>query len=239
MPRNPSSSWWFVRLTATLTEAEEQLLNIPDTVIVYHHGGSRSGKYQEKPHYHCVVLKQMKDSELRELLMSNTIVQKYYQKTNGFYACSIPKPHYTLQSWWEYVTKDYISKRFRLIHWNVDTPRLPDFKTPEEQGLSMVFETPGTPRHIIVRDIVEKTPTSRMKQQRFLEHCKTYFGDTIPTQSDVVRQLIEYCADMGFAPDSSLSTWARFAYFNLIRKSPEFETSAEQLTRTLVNKFFD
>lgn len=246
MPRRIAGPIWAIRITATLTSEEEEQFKIPNTVCVYHGGGSRSGKFTEKPHYHLYYNagEEVVKEKVQEMIKANVIVQKYYKASNGFWSVDTDEK-YDLKGYWDYVWRDYPLKKQRLIWWDIPEPQL---EIPEAGGLIVA---PGpldafrgaserVITHVVVKEKKKSVKTSAEKQEMFLEYCKDYYEDKPHkprSQEHVCYLLVKYCSNFGFTPDFSLSTWARYAWCNLVEK-PERKQARMELARTLANKFF-
>lgn len=238
MPRRVAGRIWAIRITMDILPDEEELFKIPNTVCVFHAGGSRAkGLFKEKPHYHLYydAGKEVKKEEVQDMIRSNDIVKKYYKASNGFWSVDSDEK-YDLSSYWEYVWKDYPTKRQRLIWWDVPEPQKP---IPENlviaHGPLDAYRGTGT-RIVMVKN---KQKTSAEKQHAFYEYCKEKFEEKPrPITSEAVCYLlVKYCEAKGFTPESSLSTWCRYAYLNLLNK-PERKLARSELASKLHEKFF-
>jgi len=240
MPRRVAGTIWAIRLTMDLLPQEELLLKIPNTVCVYHAGGSRAkGLFKEKPHYHLYYNagKEAKKEDIQDMIRSNEIVKKYYKASNGFWSIETD-PGYDLDGYWRYVWKDFPLKRERLIWWDIPEPQL---EIPENlviaKGPLDEYRGTGPKEYVYVKQ--PKAPTSAEKQQKFYEYCKEYYERKPQrvTTEKVTYLLVKYCESKGFTPESSLSTWARYAYLNLLGK-PERKLARSELSAKLHEKFF-
>lgn len=241
MPRRVAGKVWAIRITATLSEEEETLFKIPNTVCVYHAGGSRGKKgFQEKPHYHLYYnagTEVTKDT-VQSMIRSNSVVQKYYKASNGFWSIDSDEK-YDLNTYWEYVWNDYPAKKQRLVWWDIEEEQLP---IPE----SLILVSPG---NIIAtgpldsyrgRERKQKISTSLEKQMKFLKYCKDYYDD-FPTHTktprDILKLLYEYCKGNGFTTESCCFVWVNYVLAN-ISTDDEYKENRRQFTTRLQNKFF-
>lgn len=241
MPRRVAGPIWAIRITATLTPEEEVLFKIPNTVCVYHAGGSRAkGLFKEKPHYHIYynAKAEVVKDEVQDMVKKNEIVKKYYKASNGFWSVET-SPEYDLDSYWHYVWQDYPTKKQRLVWWDIPEPQL---NIPERGALIVAPGPLDDYRGRVVEKVFikPKQKTSAEKQQAFLEYCQTYY-ESKPhkprTSEHVTYLLVKYCTNKGFTPESSLSTWCRYAYLNLLGKS-ERKLASSELAAKLHEKFF-
>lgn len=230
---------WAIRITATLTSEEEAQFKIPNTVCVYHGAGTRSGKLQEKPHYHLFYDSGDETTKLQvqRMVKSNEIVKKYFTGLNTFYAIDT-KPQYTLETYWEYVWRGNPIKKQRLVWWDIAIPQMP---IPEATLIvaDVPLDVSQVPT-VIKASKPKSTKTSFEKQQMFYEYCVDYYEGKPHkprTKEHICYLLVKYCANYGFTPDSSLSTWSRYAWINICEK-PERKFAAAELARTLAYKFF-
>lgn len=232
MPRRVAGAIWAIRITMDLLPEEEEKFRIPNTVCVYHAGGSRAKAFKEKPHYHLYYNAgdEVVKEKVQELVKSSDIVKKYYKASNGFWSVET-SPEYDLESYWRYVWDNFPLKKQRLIWWDIPEPQLP---IPE----SLVYAEPSKVKTEIVY-VKPTQKTSAMKQHEFYIYCKEYF-ETKPQPIEKLKicyLLIKYCESKGFTPESSLSTWARYAYFNLLGKQERKESRME-LAHAFADKFF-
>lgn len=239
MPRRVVGTIWAIRITATLTSEEEEAFKIPNTVCVYHGGGTRTGKFQEKPHYHLYYNAGMVETKenVQAMIKRNSIVNHYYRPSNGFWSVD-SSDEYTLHGYWDYVWRDYPLKKQRLIWWDIATPQLP---IPEAPLIVADVPLDASQAPTVIKVSKPKsTKTSFEKQQMFYEYCVDYYAGKPHkprTKEHICYLLVKYCANYGFTPDSSLSTWSRYAWINICEK-PERKFAAAELARTLAYKFF-
>lgn len=243
MPRRIAGTIWAIRITMDISPADEIPFKIPNTVCVFHGGGARGGKYKEKPHYHLYYNagKEVRKEEVQEMLRKNDIVSRHYKASNGFWSVDTDEK-YDLKGYWDYVWRDYPTKQQRLIWWDIEVPQLPDYPIPEHPASMVIAHGPldehrGTGTKIVY--IKPKQKTSAEKQEAFYQYCKEYYerkGIAVDSQK-VCYLLVKYCESKGFTPESSLSTWVRYAYLNLLGKS-EKRVARHALADQLHSKFF-
>lgn len=250
MPYRVAGTIWAIRITKTLTPEEEVLFKIPNTVCVYHAGGTRrKDLFQEKPHYHLYYNAgtEVVKEKVQEMIKSNEIVNKYYKASNGFWAVETD-PGYDLKSYWDYVWRGFPLKRQRLVWWDIEEeqleiPQSPLMITPGNivaTGPLDPHRGTGQKEIVYVNTVKSKAPTSAEKQRKFYEYCLEYYEhkpNKPKSPSHVCYLLVKYCEEKGFTPESSLSTWARFAYLNLLGK-PERKLARCELASKLHEKFF-
>lgn len=243
MPRRVAGTIWAIRITMDISREDEVLFKIPNTVCVYHAGGKRArNQFKEKPHYHLYYDAgvEVTKETVQDMVRSNEIVKRHYKASNGFWSVET-SPEYDLESYWRYVWSDFPEKKQRLIWWDIEVPQLPDYPVPEIP--LVVAPGPLDPYRGTGNQIIyvkqPKAKTSLEKQQAFYAYCKEYYGrkEERPTSQMVCYLLVKYCEEKGFTPESSLSTWARFAYLNLLDK-PERRIARSELSGRLHEKFF-
>lgn len=240
MPRRIAGTIWAIRITMDISPTDEASFKIPGTVCVFHAGGSRANSlFKEKPHYHLYydAKRETTKDVVQALIKSNSIVQAHYKASNGFWSVETD-PGYDLESYWRYVWNDYPTKKQRLIWWDVDVPQLPGYPIPtaERTDIPIVSHVGA----VVAQRVVKKsTKTSLEKQQLFYEFCKDWYDDNEEeiTKHRICMLLVDYCKNAGFTPESSLSTWARFAYFKLLPPD-SYKLAVQDLAQTLENKFF-
>lgn len=240
MPRRVAGTIWAIRITMDIPITDEVLFKIPNTVCVYHAGGKRArDQFKEKPHYHLYYNagQEVVKETVQDMIRSNEIVAKHYKASNGFWSVET-SPEYDLESYWRYVWADYPLKKQRLIWWDIDEPQLPIPELPIVVAPGPLDDYRGTGNRIVYVK-PPKAKTSLEKQQAFYEYCKEYYDrkKEHPTSEKVCYLLVKYCEQKGFTPESSLSTWARFAYLNLLDK-PQRQIARSELSGRLHEKFF-
>lgn len=247
MPRRVAGTIWAIRITMDISPiTEEPLFRIPNTVCVYHAGGSKGRKgFKEKPHYHLyynagdVVVKE----KVQEMVKQNEIVSKYYKASNGFWAIDTDEK-YDLNTYWKYVWKDYPEKKQRLIWWDIPEPQLPipEPELPIPQSLNDLI----TVGNVVAlgpisadRGREKKVSSSLEKQQKFLRYCKEYYDTTTkrPTPEKVIKLLYEYCRQNGFTTESCCFVWVNFALANLTTGDAYKEARGQFVSR-LSQKYF-
>lgn len=238
MPRRINGTIWAIRITMTLSEEEEALFRIPNTVCVYHKGGTKSGNFKEKPHYHIYYNCDTVKDEVQKHIRNNEIVQKYYKASNGFWSID-SKPEYSLEKYWQYVWDNNPFKGQRLIWWDIPETQLP---IPEVSPYATLLgDYRGRPHHIEIITNKPKAPnkSSLEKQQKFLKYCKDYYDDTEKpiTTRRTIKLLYEYCKDNGFTTETCCFVWVNFAMANLLT-GEEYKSSRAIFARRLENKFF-
>lgn len=239
MPRRVAGQIWAIRITMTLTDTEEALFKIPNTVCVYHAGGSRSAKgFVEKPHYHIYYNagKEVKKEEVQQLVKSNEIVSKYYKSSNAFWSVDTDVS-YTLQSYWKYVWASYPIKKQRLIHWGIPEEQLSIPEPISELSTdSLLVST--TASSVINMPQKPKTTTTHEKQLKFLKYCKEYYelGGT-PTNNGVLKLLYEYCSKNGATTQNCAYTYVNFVMSNLLQGEAR-EVHKQQFADRLERIFF-
>lgn len=241
MPRRVAGPIWAIRITMDITPEEETLFKVPNTVCVYHAGGARAkGIFKEKPHYHLYYNAgvEVTKEQVQDMLKSNEVVKKYYKASNGFWSVDTDEK-YDLEGYWKYVWDKYPTKKQRLIWWDIPEPQLPipDCIVP---GAHVVALGPLDEYRGRVVTYKKNTKTSHEKQELFLQYCRDYY-ESKPTKPKtsvwISYLLVKYCAQKGFTPESSLSTWARYAYINILEK-PERKLAMSDLASKLHDKFF-
>lgn len=229
MPRRVDGLIWSIRLTMTLTEEEEALFRIPNTVCVYH----AKGKNGQKPHYHLYYKCDTTQANVKEYVLQNEIVKKYYKPTNGFWEVA-SKEHYTLELYWEYVWKNHPDRGQRFVWWDIletqlEIPEpLPILATPNDVFLSVYEEAPKAPKR-----------SSLEKQQRFLKYAKEQYETTQKpvTTRRTLKYLYEYCRENGFTTETACFVYVNYANSHLLQ-GDEYKRSRAQFCERLENKFF-
>lgn len=245
MPRRVAGPIWAIRLTMTLTPEEERELSIPNMVCVYHAGGSRGRKdlFQEKPHYHLYYNagSEVTKDKVQELVKANTIVSKYYKASNGFWSVDTD-PKYDLDTYWEYVWRNYPTKRQRLIFWNIEEPQkeIPDLVVPCVVAPGPLDEYRGTANGTI--KVQSNKKTSLEKQQKFLRFCKDMIEldgkePNEITPRKVFKYLYEYCKENGHTTEYSCFTYVNYVISN-IHTGTQYKESRRRWADRMVDKFF-
>lgn len=244
MPRRIAGPIWAIRITMTLSEEEEKLFNIPNMVCVYHAGGMRANRKSlaEKPHYHLYYNagKEVTQKEVQELVKSNEIVTKYYKASNGFWSVETD-PGYDLNSYWNYVWKDYPKKKQRLMFWNIPEPQLPipDF-IMESPGNVIALGPLEEYRHRIVEVKKDPKKSALEKQQKFLKFVKEYYEGTDYnelTPKKVIKRLYDYCGENGFTTEHCCFTWVNYVLANLLTDDQR-KKSRSAFAARLESRFF-
>lgn len=234
---------WAIRITMSLTPEEEALFNIPNMVCVYHAGGSRTKKYNEKPHYHLYYNsgEEVRQKKVQDLLKTNEIVRKYYVSKNDFWSTKTAF-NYNLESYWEYVWADYPSKSQRLVFWNISEPQL-----PIPMPMDLILETPGNiiatgplDEHRFLGKAKDSKKSSLEKQQKFLKHVKEYYEgkdlNTV-TAKKVIKRLYDYCGQNGFTTEACCYTWVNYVIAN-IHTEETYKESRRDFTDRIHRRFF-
>lgn len=237
MPRRIAGPIWAIRITMDLDPLTEEVeFRIPNTVCVFHGGGSKTGRFKEKPHYHiyydakCEVVKE----KVQEMVKQSAIVSKYYKASNGFWSIDTDEK-YDLKSYWDYVWRDYPSKKQRLIWWDIPEPQLP---IPD-----LLLESPG---NVIAHGPIteyrgreKKTSSSLEKQQKFLRYCKEYYETSTkqPEPGRVIKLLYEYCRENGFTTEACCFVWVNYALSNL-QNGDAYKESRRRFAARLESKYF-
>lgn len=240
MPRRIAGSIWAIRITMTLSEDEESLFRIPNTICVYHKGGTKSGGFREKPHYHIYYNCDTVKEDVQKHIRGNEIVQKYYVASNGFWSVDT-KPEYSLEKYWEYVWNNHPFKGQRLVWWDIPEPQL---TIPEVSPYATVLESyRGTqrPHHIEINAVPKPkaNKSSLEKQQKFLAYCRNQYeltGKQVNPRN-TLKYLYEYCKDNGFTTETCCFVWVNYAMANLL-SGEEYKTSRARFCERLENKFF-
>lgn len=241
MPRKITGSVWGIRITMDISPIDEEpLFKIPNTVCVYHAGGKRKSiGFKEKPHYHLYYKcdEDTTKETVQQYIKSNAIVAKYYKASNAFWSVDTDTS-YTLESYWEYVWKDYPQKKQRLIWWDIPEPQLP-IPQPIESLITVgnVVALGPISAH---RGREKKVPTSLEKQQKFLQYCKDYYGENTTksiTPKRILKLLYEYCKNNGFTTETCCFVWVNYVMANLTTGAAYKECRGQFVSR-LENKFF-
>jgi len=233
MPRRIAGTIWAVRLTMTLSDAEETMLKIPNTVCVYHAGGTRSGKgFAEKPHYHIYYDHGQETVKhvVQDLIKSNAVVSRYYKPSNGFWSIDT-ETNYSLESYWKYVWAGVGTKKQRLVWWDIQTPQL---ETPQpELPLDLLVLSPGTQ----VSPLPAPKPnlkSSLEKQKKFLSYCKEYYElhpGKVPSNNRTLKLLYEYCGTNGHTTQNCAYTYVNYAMSHLLQGELRKEHRRQFATR--------
>lgn len=229
MPRRVDGLIWAIRLTMTLTEEEEALFRIPNTVCVYH----AKGKVGEKPHYHLYYNCQTTHKEVQKYVLKNEIVRKYYTNTNGFWQIA-SKPHFTLEGFWWYAWVNNPDRGQRFVWWDIPEPQMdipepmPILATPNDVILDMPVDTPKEPKR-----------TSKEKQQRFLKYARDQYelSEKPVTTRRTLKYLYEYCRENGFTTETACFVYVNYANSHLL-EGEEYKKARSQFCERLENKFF-
>lgn len=238
MPRRIAGSIWAIRITMTLSEDEEALFRIPNTVCVYHKGGMKSGGFREKPHYHIYYNCDTVKEEVQKTIRQNEIVQKYYVASNGFWSVDT-KPEYTLEKYWEYVWDNHPFKGQRLLWWDIQDAQL---EIPTVSPYATILEPyRGRPHHIeiVTAPKVKAAKSSLEKQQKFLKYCRDQYEliNKPVTAKRTIKLLYEYCKDNGFTTETCCFVWVNYVMANLLT-GEDYKISRRGFAERLENKFF-
>lgn len=152
MPKAVTGSKWAIRITIG-TEVESQL-SLDNMCAIHHTGGSRSGTFKEKSHYHIWL---EFDSDKTYTYVQDLFRQKELLGTvrktlkNGNSLWSFKPWETTFDDWWKYVWKDD-EKDPRVVVWTLP------FEQPEIPLGIPIVASPGDAPNIVILKPKKKEP---------------------------------------------------------------------------------